>query len=115
MRRAAGDELELAGPEEAAEAVEQVVAVLLDEHVARALEAVVVHVGEVIELRLPAGALDLLAGQGDQVVDVADVAVLQSGSLSMAASVGVTTWSAASRRRRVRGRRRLRGAGCRSR
>ena len=33
--------------------------------------------GEVMELRLPARALDLLAGQGDQVVEVADVAVLQ--------------------------------------
>ena len=77
VRRAAGDELQLAGLEEAAEAVEQVVAVLVDEDLAAALEAVVVHLGEVVELRLPAGAFDLLAGQGDQVVDVADVAVLQ--------------------------------------
>ena len=57
--------------------LQQVVVVLLDEDVAARVEAVVVHLGQVMELRLPAGAFDLLAGQGDQVVDVADVAVLQ--------------------------------------
>ena len=77
MRRAAGDEFQLAGLEEAAEAVEQVVAVLVDEDLAGAREAVVVHVGEVVELRLPARPLDFLAGQGDEVVEVADVAILQ--------------------------------------
>ena len=40
-------------------------------------EAVVVHLGEVVELRLPARAFDFLAGQGDEVVEVADVAILQ--------------------------------------
>ena len=77
MRRAAGDDLELARLEEAAEAVEQVVVVLLDEDVARPAEARVIHLGQVIELRLPARPLDLLAGERDQVVDVADVAILQ--------------------------------------
>ena len=77
VRGPAGDDLQLAGLEEAAKAVEHVVVVLLDEHVAGPLETVVVHVGQVMEFRLPAGAVDFLGGQGDQVVDVADVAVLQ--------------------------------------
>ena len=77
VRGAAGDDLQLAGLEEAAKAVEQVVVVLLDEHVAGPLKTLVVHLGQVMKLRLPAGAVDFLGGQGDQVVDVADVAVLQ--------------------------------------
>ncbi len=77
VRRSAGDDFELAGLEETAETVDDVVAVLIDEHLACPQEAAVVHVGQVIELRLPAGALNLLAGQGDEVVDVADIAVLQ--------------------------------------
>ena len=36
-----------------------------------------IHVGELVELRLPAGALDLLGGKRNQVVDVPDVAILQ--------------------------------------
>ena len=60
-----------------AKAVEQIVVVLLDKDVPAALEAVVVHVGQTVEFRLPAGAFDLLAGQGDEVVDMAQVAILQ--------------------------------------
>ena len=77
MRRAAGDDLQLAGLEEAAEAVDEVVVVLLDEHVPRPRQAVVVHVGELIELVLPARAFDLLAGQGNQIIEMANVAILQ--------------------------------------
>src|SRR5262249_46588056 len=77
--RAAGDNFELAALEETAETVDQVVAVLIDEHFAGSQKAAMVHVGQVIELRLPARALDLLAGQGDEVVDMADVTILQKG------------------------------------
>ena len=77
VRRPAGDQFQFARLEKAPEAVEQVVAVLVDEHVAGPLEALLVHARERIELRLPARALDFLAGQGHQVVDVPDVAVLQ--------------------------------------
>src|SRR5208283_4939835 len=77
VRRPAGDDLQLAGLEKPAEPIDQVVAVLLDEDIASALETVVVHLGEGMELPLPAGALDLLAGQGDQVVDVPDIAILE--------------------------------------
>src|SRR5205823_2023016 len=50
---AAGDELELARLEESAEAVVEVVVILPDEDIARPHEAVVVHVRELVELRLP--------------------------------------------------------------
>src|ERR1043166_7983522 len=36
-----------------------------------------IHMGEVIKLRLPLGAIDFLAGQGDEVVEMPDVAELQ--------------------------------------
>src|SRR5262245_44616229 len=54
VRRAAGDDLELAGLEEAPEAMEQVVAVLIDEHMLRPVEPVMIHVSEVMKLGLPA-------------------------------------------------------------
>ena len=44
---------------------------------APAHEALVIHLGQGVVFGLPAGAFQLLAGQGDEVVDVADVAVLQ--------------------------------------
>ena len=77
VRGAAGDDFQLAGLEEPAKTGQEIVVVLLDEHVAGPLKAIVVHVGQVIEFRLPAGAVDFLGGQDDQVVDVADVAILQ--------------------------------------
>ena len=58
----ASDQLQLAGLEEAPEAAQQVVAVLVDKHLARPVEAGVIHQGQVVELRLPACAFDLLAG-----------------------------------------------------
>src|SRR5262249_41021971 len=76
VRCAAGDDFQFASLEKTAKAVDQVVAVLLDEHVTRPREAVVVHVGELIEVGLPARALDLLAGQRDEVIEMADIAVL---------------------------------------
>ena len=77
MRGGAGDDLQLAGFEEAPEAVEKIVVVLLHEHVAAAREAVHVHLGQPVEFRLPARPFQFLAGQRDQVVDVANVAILQ--------------------------------------
>src|SRR5262245_13463655 len=75
MRGAAGDDLELARLEETAKTMDEVVAVLAHEDMLGPLEAVVVHVGQVMDLWLPARPLDLLAGQCDQVVEVAQVAV----------------------------------------
>ena len=49
-----------------------------------------VHVSQTIEFRLPAGAFDLLVGQGDEVVDMAQVTILQQRVAGMAARVGVT-------------------------
>src|SRR5262249_12856825 len=77
VRGAAGDQLQLAGLEETPKAVDEVVAVLIDKNFAGAAEAIVVHPGQVIEFRLPAGALDSLPGERYQVVDVTNVEILQ--------------------------------------
>ncbi len=77
VRRAARDELEPAGLEESAKAVIEVIVVLPDENIARPQEAVMIHVGEMVELALPLGPFDFLAGEGDQVVEVAKIAHLQ--------------------------------------
>ena len=77
MRGGAGHDFELAGLKEAPKAVEEVVAVLIDEHLAGAREAVVIHLGQRMKLRRPAGAFQFLVGEGDEVVEMADVAILQ--------------------------------------
>ncbi len=77
VRRAAGDKFEFACFEEAAKAVIKIVAVLIDEDIACPQEALVIHVRELVELGLPLGAFDFLAGQRDKVVEVPDVAILQ--------------------------------------
>lgn len=77
MRRAAGDDFQLARLEEAAKPDEKIVVALFDKDVAGPLKPVVVHVGQVIKLRLPACAVDFLGSQSDEIVDVPDVAILQ--------------------------------------
>ena len=65
VRRAARDEFELAGLEEAAKAVIEVIAVLLYENITRPQEAVMIHVGKMVEIALPLGPFDFFAGKGD--------------------------------------------------
>src|SRR5215472_5119637 len=65
VRRAAGDDLQLADLKEATKAVDKVVAVLLHEHIACPREAMVIHVGEMMEFRLPARSLNFLTRQGN--------------------------------------------------
>src|SRR5579871_1105418 len=77
MRRRAGNQLQFTRLVETSEAVEQIVAVLVDEDLPRPLETLLVHVGQGTELRLPAGTYHLLARQSHEVVEMAKVAVLQ--------------------------------------
>src|SRR5262249_40650008 len=70
VRGATRNQLQLAGFEEAAETVEQIVAILRDKHLARPTEAIMIHPGQSVELGLPARSLDLLAGERDQIVKV---------------------------------------------
>src|SRR5882672_7962504 len=63
MRRRAGDDFQFPRFKKSPKAMKQVVSILIDKHFSCPQEAVVIHVGEVIELRLPPGSLDFLAGQ----------------------------------------------------
>ena len=57
--------------------VSRLLLILVDEHLAAAGESAMVHLRQDVKLRLPAGSLQFLADQREQIVEVAHVAVLQ--------------------------------------
>src|SRR5438270_67773 len=77
MRGGAGHELKVTAVEIMAEAVEQVVAIFVNEQSLARLEAGRIHLGEGQKFRLPADALEFLVAKSDQAIEVADVAILQ--------------------------------------
>src|SRR5207245_4984189 len=74
VRGGTGNDLQLARLKEAAKTVQQVVPVLVDEHLAGAQKPVMVPVREMIELRLPARPLNFFSGERAHVVQVAHMA-----------------------------------------
>ena len=51
----------------------------MDEHRPGTGEPAKIHFGQTVEVRLPTSPVQLFPNQGDEVVDVADIAVLQQG------------------------------------
>ena len=75
----AGHDLEHAQVLELLEGRDQVALVLVDEGVTGLPEEIQVVAGEVVEMTIEAGPLDLLGRQLDQLVEVVDVAALEQG------------------------------------